>query len=284
LNGHETTAGVAVEALTGASAARAKVALFDFDGTLSLIRAGWVDVMVPMMVEALAELRTGESEAELTAVVRDFVDRLTGKQTVYQMIELSRQIALRGGMPQAPLVYKKRYLDLLDTRIAHRLEELREDRSAASKCLVPGSLELLEALRERGLTLYLASGTDQDYMRREAVLLGVTPFFDGGVFGALDDYKSFSKKMLIEKIIAGAECHGHEILAFGDGYVEIENVKTGGGIAVGVASDEPECRKADEWKRDALRVWEPTTSFPTFYAAPNCLTIYLLHEIPIYSF
>ena len=39
----------------GISASRAKVALFDFDGTLSLIRAGWVDVMVPMMVEVLAE-------------------------------------------------------------------------------------------------------------------------------------------------------------------------------------------------------------------------------------
>jgi len=30
------------------------VVLFDFDGTLSLIRSGWVDVMVPMMVEILA--------------------------------------------------------------------------------------------------------------------------------------------------------------------------------------------------------------------------------------
>ena len=252
MNAHEITTNVPVEVLTGASAAGAKVALFDFDGTLSLIRAGWIDVMVPLMVEALANLRTGESEAELTAVVRDFVDRLTGKQTVYQMIELSRQITLRGGTPQDPIAYKKRYLDLLDTRIAHRLEELRQDKSAASNYLVPGSLELLEALRQRGLTLYLASGTDQDYMRREAALLGVTPFFDGGVFGALDDYKSFSKKMLIEKIVAGSECRGGEILAFGDGYVEIENVKAVGGIAVGVASDEPECRKIDEWKRDRL--------------------------------
>jgi phosphoglycolate phosphatase len=149
-------------------------------------------------------------------------------------------------------VYKKRYLDLVDTRIADRLDEPRQDRSAASKYLVPGSVESLEALRERGLTLYLASGADQDYIRREAALLGVTPFFNGGVFGALDDYKSFSKKMLIEKIIAGSECRGHEILAFGDGYVEIENVKAVGGIAVGVASDEPECRKVDEWKRDRL--------------------------------
>ena len=45
------------------SAARARVGLFDFDGTISLIRSGWVDVMVPMMVEILMELHTGESEA-----------------------------------------------------------------------------------------------------------------------------------------------------------------------------------------------------------------------------
>ncbi len=47
------------------SAERARVALFDFDGTLSLIRAGWTDVMVPMMVEILLDLRTGEPEERL---------------------------------------------------------------------------------------------------------------------------------------------------------------------------------------------------------------------------
>ena len=265
MSAHETTAIASVEVLTGVSAAGAKVALFDFDGTLSLIRAGWIDVMVPMMVEELAGLHTGESEAELTAVVRDFVDRLTGKQTVYQMIELSRQITLRGGTPQDAIVYKKRYLDLLHARITHRLEELRQDRSSVGKYVVPGSLELLDALRARGLTLYLASGTDQDYMRAEADLLGVTPFFNGGVFGALDDYKSFSKKMLIEKIIAGAECSGPEILGFGDGYVEIENVKAVGGVAIGVASDEQECRKVDAWKRDRL------ASVGADYIVPNYL-------------
>ncbi len=50
---------------TGANAAGARAALFDFDGTLSVIRSGWVDVMVPMMVEILMDLKTGESEAEL---------------------------------------------------------------------------------------------------------------------------------------------------------------------------------------------------------------------------
>ena len=55
----------------GVSATDAKVALFDFDGTLSLIRAGWVNVMVPMMVEILAELKTGESEEDLRALVEN---------------------------------------------------------------------------------------------------------------------------------------------------------------------------------------------------------------------
>ncbi len=67
----------------------ARAALFDFDGTLSLIRSGWVNVMVPMMAEILLELKTGESEEEIRTIVRDWVDRLTGKQTIYQMIELA---------------------------------------------------------------------------------------------------------------------------------------------------------------------------------------------------
>ena len=269
---HETTD--PVEILTGASAAGAKVALFDFDGTISLIRAGWIDVMVPMMVEALADLHTGEAEADLTAVVRDFVDRLTGKQTVYQMIELSRQITHSGGTPQDPIVYKKRYLDLLHARITHRLKDLRQDRSSVGKYVVPGSLELLESLRTRGLTLYLASGTDQDYMREEADLLGVTSFFDGGVFGALDDYKSFSKKMLIEKIIASAECRGPEILGFGDGYVEIENVKAVGGVAVGVATDELQCAEDRHVEtRPSGQCREPTTSSQIILCRAALLTI-----------
>jgi hypothetical protein len=58
--------------------------------------------MVPMMVEILLELNTGETEEELTALVRDFVDRLTGKQTIYQMLRLCEEIRKRGGTPQRP--------------------------------------------------------------------------------------------------------------------------------------------------------------------------------------
>src|SRR5919202_1151655 len=110
----------------GANACRTRVALFDFDGTLSLIRAGWVDVMVPMMVELLSDLKTGETEDQLRAVVEEFVGRLTGKQTIYQMIELADNIQKRGGPARDPLIYKKRYLDLLWERIQHRVKEPRD--------------------------------------------------------------------------------------------------------------------------------------------------------------
>jgi phosphoglycolate phosphatase-like HAD superfamily hydrolase len=235
----------------GASARGTRVCIFDFDGTISLIRAGWMDVMVPMMIEILDTLNTGESEAELRECVEEFVWRLTGKQTIYQTIELAAQVERRGGTPLAPLEYKRMYLDRLHERIRHRLDDLRHG-APPDRYTVPGARALLEALRERGFTMYLASGTDQEYMRQEADLLDFTRYFKGGVFGALDDYKSFSKKILIERIIAKAECRGEEFLGFGDGYVEIENVKQVGGVAVGAATCEPECLKVDEWKRNRL--------------------------------
>ena len=242
-----------IEALKrGVSAGEARVCLFDFDGTVSLIRSGWMDVMVPMMVEILMDLKTGEAESELRATVEEFIWRLTGKQTVYQMIALAEEVEKRGGTPLAPVEYKKIYLTRLGERIRGRLEELGSGHVSPDKYLVPGTRAWIEALRERGMQLYLASGTDQPYVQAEADLLDVSRYFDGRIYGALDDYKSFSKKILIERLIAQSEFAGHEFLGFGDGYVEIENVKEVGGVAVGVATNEPDCLTVDEWKRRRL--------------------------------
>ncbi len=236
----------------GANASAARVALFDFDGTLSLIRSGWMDVMVPMMVEILAELQTGESSEDLRRVVEDYVWRLTGQETVYQMIELARQVELRGGVPLDPLTYKRMYLDLLWERIRDRVRQLERGSASPDEYLVPGARALLEQLSGRGMRLYLASGTDEEYMKREAGLLDVTRYFDGGVFGAIDDYRRFSKGILIRRIIGEMEFTGTQFLGFGDGYVEIEEVKKVGGTAVGLATAEPACRAVDEWKRQRL--------------------------------
>jgi phosphoglycolate phosphatase len=236
----------------GASAAHARVAVFDFDGTISLIRSGWVEVMVPMMVETLLDLKTGETEAELRTLVEDFVWRLTGKETIYQMMEFAEQVKRRGGNALEPLAYKKMYIDRLSRLIGGRIEALRKGNASPEDFMVPGARALLEDLKARGLKMYLASGTDEIYMKAEAELLDVSRYFDGGVYGALDDYKSFSKKILIQRIISTTEVQGNEILGFGDGYVEIEEVKQVGGVTVGVATTEPECAVVDDWKRQRL--------------------------------
>jgi phosphoglycolate phosphatase-like HAD superfamily hydrolase len=255
----------------GATAARARFALFDFDGTVSLIRSGWEQVMVPMFVEILAELKTGESEAELHDAVREWVYQLTGKQTIYQMIELAEQVERRGGRPLEPLEYKRLYHDRLWRHIRGRVEGLRGGAIAPERLTVPGARAMLEALRARGLRLYLASGTDEIYTVDEARLLGVAEFFDGGIRGAIDDYKCFSKRILIQRLIAEQSMKPGELLAFGDGYVEIENAREAGGVAVGVATDEPDCRSVNQWKRNRLVNGGADVIIPNFLEASRLL-------------
>jgi phosphoglycolate phosphatase-like HAD superfamily hydrolase len=228
-------------------------AVFDFDGTLSLIREGWPDVMVPLMVEVLRSTGTSETNDELARTCREFIMELTGKQTIYQMIRLAEEVVKRGGTPSDPLVYKQQYHDRLLARIEHRRTGLRNRDVAAEEWLVPGSLELLRGLQSRGVTLYLASGTDEVYVREESDLLGLTPFFGPHIYGARDDYQSFSKQMVIERILRENQVSGSRLLGFGDGFVEIDNIKSAGGIAIAVASDErTRSGRPDPWKRDRL--------------------------------
>ncbi|MHC5540648.1 HAD family hydrolase [Singulisphaera rosea] len=227
--------------------------LFDFDGTLSLIRQGWPEVMVPMFVEAVPRLE-GESDEQLRQLVLDDIMRLNGKQTIYQMIQLADRVRERNGEPREPLWYKHEYLRRLDAHIGNRSNGLLDGSIPRDDLVVFGGRAFLEHLRERGLQIYLASGTDEPFVKKEAELLGLTEYFGGHIYGALDDYKNFSKKMVIDRILRENNMSGRELLAFGDGYVEIENTKQVGGVAVAVASDEANngSGRVDEWKRERL--------------------------------
>jgi phosphoglycolate phosphatase-like HAD superfamily hydrolase len=228
-------------------------ALFDFDGTLSLIRQGWPEVMVPMFTEMLPAL-PGESDAARSQLCLDDIMRLNGKQTIYQMIQLAERIKERGGSPREPLWYKHEYLRRLEVRIQHRTAGLRDGTMQPDEWLVHGTRALLELLQKRGLKLYLASGTDEVFVKQEAELLGLNRFFGSHIYGALDDYKQFSKKMVIERLLRENQIPGEQLLSFGDGYVEIQNTKEVGGLAVAVASDEANngSGQVDEWKRQRL--------------------------------
>lgn len=227
--------------------------LFDFDGTLSLVRQGWPDIMVPMFAEIIPAI-AGETEEQRRQLAFEDIMRLNGKQTIYQMIQLADRVKERDGTPDEPLNYKHEYLRRLDARIQHRIAGLQDGSIQRDDLTVFGTRALMEALSARGLPLYLASGTDEQFVKAEAKALGLTDYFKGHIYGAQDDFRKFSKKMVIDRILAENRIPGGSLVAFGDGYVEIENTKQVGGTAVAVASDEANNGSGhfDEWKRQRL--------------------------------
>ena len=72
--------------------------LLDFDGTLSLIREGWPEVMVPMFMEMLPR-QPGETDNDIRRLMTNDIMRLNGKQTIYQMMQLADEVrrVSRGG-------------------------------------------------------------------------------------------------------------------------------------------------------------------------------------------
>ena len=227
-------------------------AVLDFDGTISYIRDGWQDFMVPMMLEVLGECRSGESEAQLLELIKGFVDQLTGKQTIYQMIRLAEEVEARGGTPLDPKEYKRRYHELLEPLARRRLAGLAAGTIPRDELLIPGAAGFLEELRRRGVTLYLASGTDIEFVLEESKALGVDRLFSGGIFGALPNYQDFSKEKVIRKILADFRLGGPELVVIGDGYVEIENARQVGAVAVGIYTEERNRFHMNSKKRERL--------------------------------
>ncbi len=228
-------------------------AIFDFDGTLSLIREGWPEVMMGMFEEMIPH-RCDDTPESLRQMLYDDMMSLNGKQTIYQMMRYAERVKERGGEALEPLAYKHEYLRRLNVKIGFRLDGLRDGSISPSRYLVPHSIELLENLQARGVKLCLASGTDEVFVKNEAELLGVRRFFGEHIYGAQDQYQNFSKKMIIERTLRENSIQGAQLIAFGDGYVEIQNTKEAGGLAIAVASDEanPGSGRIDAWKRERL--------------------------------
>src|SRR5437870_8112588 len=209
--------------------------------------------MATMFLEMLPR-RPDETDSQARQLMIEDIMRLNGKQTIYQLIQFADRVRERGGQAREPLWYKNEYVRRIDQRIADRIEGLRNGVLERDNFLVFGARPVLEHLRRRNLSLYLASGTDEPYVRREAQLLDVARYFGQHIYGALDDYRKFSKKMVIERLLRENQIPGEQLLSFGDGYIEIQNTKEAGGLAVAVASDEANNGSGhlDEWKRRRL--------------------------------
>jgi phosphoglycolate phosphatase len=230
---------------------RARFALFDMDGTLSLIREGWQQAMAETMMAELLQTPHHEDEPALGAMVIALITRTTGQTASFQMACLAEEVGKRGGQAQDPLVYKERYVKRLGERINGRVAALKAGRVAPDDMMVPGARAILDAMRERRVRCYLVSGTYEPYVLDEAAALDITRYFDG-IYGAQDDPTLFSKKLFMQRLVAEHHLGRCEFVSLGDGSVEIKEAKSLGGIAIGVASNEATRTGVDLGKRDLL--------------------------------
>ncbi len=233
-------------------------ALFDFDGTLSLLRAGWQTVMHSLMEETLRSAwRTGHGfpQAEWSSRIDEYIRASTGIQTIEQMQWLHQQMLSMGASAESIWTYKERYRERLGAHISRRIVSVKTGQAPADGYLVRGSVGLLEALREAGYTLCLASGTDDADVRREASLLGIAKYFQE-IRGAQDHSWENPKAVVMERMLREAITWQPKSrpLVIGDGPVEIALGRQHRAVTIGVASDETGRRRHDPEKMDRLRL------------------------------
>ncbi|MBN2138088.1 MAG: HAD family hydrolase [Sedimentisphaerales bacterium] len=241
-------------------AGRIKHAVFDNDGTISTLRQGWEDIMAPVMVRAVLgdEYDTADETRyhKVRNRVLEYIDKSTGIQTILQMEALVEIVKEFGIVENEKILdkfgYKDIYNNALIEMVGKRIEKLKHGELEVSDYTVKGAIEFLHQLRQRGIKLYLASGTDHQDVLAESQALGYAQIFDGGIYGAVGDVAKYSKKMVIERIMAENKLQGPELAVFGDGPVEMRECRKRDGIAVGVASDEIRRHGLDTDKRTRL--------------------------------
>jgi phosphoglycolate phosphatase-like HAD superfamily hydrolase len=249
-----------------------RAALFDFDGTLSLIREGWPRVMVDLMLDHLREQRLiTEGESACAADVEGFVMALNGHPTIRQMERFAQEVAARGGTPGAPAAYLQQYLDRLMSVVRGRWEALESRRAKPAEWVVPNAHGILGSLQARGVPVLVASGTDLAHVLREVDLLELGGHVAGRVYAPKDNDAAFRKRDVIEWAVNELGIRGEELIGFGDGVVETQEVKRAGGVAVGVASREAGARGVNAAKRDTLAAAGADLVIPDYEHADELL-------------
>jgi rfaE bifunctional protein kinase chain/domain len=221
-------------------------AVFDHDGTISVLREGWEPVMEAMMIRAILGDDYNDvvenDYQRISAHAQQFIDKSTGIQTIVQMQSLVEMITEFGFVADNAILtaseYKEIYNDALMQQINQRIQRVRSGELGVADFTLKGAVDMLQGLYDRGVTLYLASGTDAEDVKIEAEILGYAHLFEGRIYGAVGDIRKYSKKMVIDQIIRENNLKGAELITFGDGPVEIRETKKRGGITVGIASDE----------------------------------------------
>jgi rfaE bifunctional protein kinase chain/domain len=234
--------------------------LFDHDGTISVLREGWEDIMEPMMIKSILgkeyDTINEEMYQRVKKRVKEYIDQSTGIETIVQMQSLADMVKEFGIVPQneilSPLEYKQIYNDSLMTKVNYRIKKLMNGELSVDDFIIKGVIHFLELLKKNNIKIYLASGTDTEDVVREAKSLGYAQYFGEHIYGSLGYKSTNAKRIVIENIIRKNNLNGKQLAAFGDGPVELREVKKTGGIAIGIASDEIRRYGINQTKRSRL--------------------------------
>lgn len=232
------------------SGRRFKAAFFDFDGTVAALRCGWQDSVTRCACETLAMI-PGVSKEEVEPIVRAYIERETGRPMIALGERLAEEVSKRGGTPLKPIDYKQQYDVELDRLVESKLDGLGISKTVED-VVTPGVLQFLTILKDNGVALCLASGTDETRLKTECEKLGLTRFFDQGVFGAREDGMACEKDDVIRNLLVKNGWTGQDLVGFGDGGFDIKAIKKVGGYAVGLATNEAERVGVNEHKRGFL--------------------------------
>ena len=234
--------------------------VFDFDGTLSVLREGWDDVMQTTMVQAIVGNAYGSigagKLADIRSAVRDLIDRTTGIPTLLQMQGLVSLVRQFGYVAEADIRDAPGYKEIYNTELMRtngtRLDIIAFGHLEPTDFHMKGALRLLDELRSRGMELYLASGTDVDDVRAEAQALGFAGYFEGRIYGSVRDMNVDAKRMVLDQILSEGAVAPEAVVMIGDGPAEMRETRKRGGIAVGLCSDERRRFGANPAKRRRL--------------------------------
>ena len=225
--------------LENAKKRKISAAVFDFDGTLSTLRCGWEHVMEPLMLEVIYGDNPTEEEVR---TVREYISASTGIQTILQMKWICEMVEKRGGSPLSAWDYKAEYNRRLMENVLKRREEAK---LSPEKFLMKGGPEFLMRLKERGVKIYAASGTDDADVKLEAEALGIAKYFDE-IAGALPFSEDCSKEATLKRLIGEGGSDG--LIVVGDGPVEIRLGREAGATTVGIVGKESELSGYDDVK------------------------------------
>lgn len=211
--------------------------VFDFDGTLSWLRHGWPELMFEVFQRYLPKAE-GEAAERVHRLLMEDILGLNGKPSIHQMRLGAQRLRERGARSPEPEELLRQYQELLVAMIHERTGAIRSGKVGREDFVVHGARALLEALRRRGLTLVILSGTIEHEVKEEAELLDLARYFGRHIYGGTADAAQSSKRAVIGRLLREEGIAGGHLLSFGDGPVEIAVTKEMGGLAVGVASDE----------------------------------------------